>query len=87
MSILALDAPTLPRLLNRLSLWMMNMAVPECFNRGETMTKQSKSRLKLVQFLLYSLYIPYEELERLEVDRCGQNINCKARLVSQGELG
>jgi ferredoxin len=32
-------------------------------------------------------YIPYEELVRLEVDRRGQNINFKARLVSQGESG
>lgn len=32
-------------------------------------------------------YIPYDELVRLEVDRRGQNINFKARLVSQGELG
>jgi hypothetical protein len=32
-------------------------------------------------------YIPYDELERLEVDRRGQNINFKARLVSQGEVG
>ena len=30
-------------------------------------------------------YVPYEELERLEVERRGQNINFKARLVSQGE--
>jgi ferredoxin len=30
-------------------------------------------------------YIPYEELEKLEIDRRGQNINFKARLVSQGE--
>jgi ferredoxin len=32
-------------------------------------------------------YIPYEELVRLEVDRRGQNINFKSRLVSQGEYG
>ncbi|GMH47985.1 hypothetical protein TrRE_jg10116 [Triparma retinervis] len=32
-------------------------------------------------------YIPYEELERLEVERRGQNINFKARLVSQAEGG
>jgi ferredoxin len=32
-------------------------------------------------------YIPYDELKRLEVDRRGQNINAKARLVSQGEYG
>ena len=30
-------------------------------------------------------YIPYDELVRLEVDRRDQNINAKARLVSQGE--
>jgi hypothetical protein len=40
---------------NRLSLWMMNMAVPECFNNGETITKQSKARLKLTSGL-YSLH-------------------------------
>ena len=32
-------------------------------------------------------YIPYDELVRLEVDRRDQNINAKARLVSQGEYG
>jgi ferredoxin len=32
-------------------------------------------------------YIPYDELVSLEVDRRGQNINAKARLVSQGEYG
>jgi ferredoxin len=32
-------------------------------------------------------YVPYEELERLEIERRGQNINFKARLVSQGEGG
>lgn len=32
-------------------------------------------------------YVPYDELKRLEVDRRGQNINFKARLVSQGEYG
>jgi hypothetical protein len=32
-------------------------------------------------------YIPYDELERLEVDRRGQNINPKGRLVSQAENG
>jgi ferredoxin len=32
-------------------------------------------------------YIPYDELVRLEVDRRGQNINFKARLVSQAEAG
>lgn len=32
-------------------------------------------------------YIPYDELKRLEVDRRGQNINAKARLVNQGEYG
>eukprot|EP00814_Leptocylindrus_danicus_P010446 CAMPEP_0116031250 /NCGR_PEP_ID=MMETSP0321-20121206/17392_1 /TAXON_ID=163516 /ORGANISM="Leptocylindrus danicus var. danicus, Strain B650" /LENGTH=437 /DNA_ID=CAMNT_0003506319 /DNA_START=248 /DNA_END=1562 /DNA_ORIENTATION=+ len=32
-------------------------------------------------------YVPYEELKRLEIDRRGQNINFKARLVSQGEYG
>jgi len=32
-------------------------------------------------------YVPYEELTTLEVDRRGQNINAKARLVSQGEYG
>ena len=32
-------------------------------------------------------YVPYEELKRLEIDRRGQNINFKARLVNQGEYG
>lgn len=32
-------------------------------------------------------YVPFEELVKLEVDRRGQNINFKARLVSQGEYG
>ena len=32
-------------------------------------------------------YVPYSELVSLEVDRRGQNINPKARLVSQGEYG
>mmetsp|Transcript_23805 Transcript_23805/g.33409 ORF Transcript_23805/g.33409 Transcript_23805/m.33409 type:complete len:432 (+) Transcript_23805:22-1317(+) len=32
-------------------------------------------------------YVPYEELKRLEIDRRGQTINFKARLVSQGEVG
>jgi len=32
-------------------------------------------------------YVPYEELVRLEVERRGQNINFKARLVSQAEYG
>lgn len=32
-------------------------------------------------------YVPYEELERLEVERRDQNINFKARLVSQAEYG
>jgi ferredoxin len=32
-------------------------------------------------------YIPYDELKRLEIDRRGQNINFKARLVSQAEYG
>lgn len=32
-------------------------------------------------------YIPYDELTRLEVERRGQNINSKARLVNQGEYG
>lgn len=32
-------------------------------------------------------YVPYEELVKLEVERRGQNINPKARLVSQGEMG
>jgi len=32
-------------------------------------------------------YVPYEELVRLEEERRGQNINFKARLVSQGESG
>jgi ferredoxin len=32
-------------------------------------------------------YIPYDELKRLEVDRRGQNINAKARLVSQADGG
>ena len=30
-------------------------------------------------------YVPYEELKRLEVERRGQNINFKARLVNQGD--
>ena len=30
-------------------------------------------------------YISYDELKRLEVERRGQNINNKARLVNQGE--
>ena len=30
-------------------------------------------------------YVPYEELVELEIDRRGQNINFKARLVNQGE--
>lgn len=30
-------------------------------------------------------YVPYNELKRLEIERRGQNINFKARLVSQGE--
>ena len=30
-------------------------------------------------------YVPYDELKRLEVERREQNINFKARLVSQGE--
>jgi ferredoxin len=32
-------------------------------------------------------YVPYDELAKLEVERRGQNINFKARLVSQGEYG
>jgi ferredoxin len=32
-------------------------------------------------------YVPYEELVKLEVERRDQNINFKARLVSQGEYG
>ena len=32
-------------------------------------------------------YVPYDELKRLEIDRRGQNINFKARLVSQAEYG
>jgi ferredoxin len=32
-------------------------------------------------------YVPYEELVKLEVERRDQNINFKARLVSQGEVG
>lgn len=32
-------------------------------------------------------YVPYDELVRLEIDRRGQNINFKARLVSQAENG
>jgi len=32
-------------------------------------------------------YVPYDELKRLEVERRDQNINFKARLVSQGEYG
>ena len=32
-------------------------------------------------------YVPYDELVSLEVDRRGQNINFKARLVSQAENG
>lgn len=32
-------------------------------------------------------YVPYDELERLEVERRDQNINFKARLVNQGEYG
>ena len=30
-------------------------------------------------------YVSYDELKRLEIERRGQNINAKARLVSQGE--
>ena len=30
-------------------------------------------------------YVPYDELQRLEIERRGQNINNKARLVNQGE--
>lgn len=30
-------------------------------------------------------YVPYDELQRLEIERRDQNINFKARLVSQGE--
>lgn len=32
-------------------------------------------------------YVPYDELVKLEVERRNQNINFKARLVSQGEYG
>lgn len=32
-------------------------------------------------------YVPYDELKRLEIERRDQNINFKARLVSQGEYG
>ena len=32
-------------------------------------------------------YVPYDELVRLEVERRDQNINSKARLVSQAEYG
>lgn len=32
-------------------------------------------------------YVPYEELVKLEIDRRDQNINFKARLVSQAEYG
>jgi len=32
-------------------------------------------------------YVPYDELVSLEKDRRGQNINFKARLVSQAEFG
>lgn len=32
-------------------------------------------------------YVPYDELKELEVERRGQNINFKARLVSQAEFG
>jgi ferredoxin len=32
-------------------------------------------------------YVPYEELVKLEIERRDQNINFKARLVSQGEYG
>ena len=32
-------------------------------------------------------YVPYDELERLEIERRDQNINFKARLVSQAESG
>jgi len=32
-------------------------------------------------------YVPYDELKRLEIDRRDQNINFKARLVSQAENG
>ena len=32
-------------------------------------------------------YVPYDELVKLEIDRRNQNINFKARLVSQGEYG
>jgi ferredoxin len=32
-------------------------------------------------------YVPYDELVKLEVERRDQNINFKARLVSQGEYG
>lgn len=32
-------------------------------------------------------YVPYDELVRLEIERRGQNINFKARLVSQAEYG
>lgn len=30
-------------------------------------------------------YVPYDELKRLEIERRGQNINNKARLVNQSE--
>ena len=32
-------------------------------------------------------YVPYDELKSLEIERRGQNINFKARLVNQGEFG
>ena len=32
-------------------------------------------------------YVPYQELERLEVERRDQNINFKSRLVNQAENG
>jgi len=32
-------------------------------------------------------YVPYDELVKLEIERRDQNINFKARLVSQGEYG
>jgi 4Fe-4S single cluster domain of Ferredoxin I len=32
-------------------------------------------------------YVPYDELKELEIDRRNQNINFKARLVSQAEYG
>ena len=35
----------------------------------------------------FDFSIPYDELVQLEVDRRGQNINFKARLVNQGESG